>query len=101
MRTKPKNFDAFDKLKTCNMKIPAGTTKEQWDAYEIEKAAFEARMESIKPQMPSSLDFPISKRGDEEFHYAMEEYKKAYREWDRAHSMDAPNKPGYYRSNND
>jgi hypothetical protein len=29
------------------------------------------------------------------------DYHKAYSEWDMALSCDAPNKPGYYRANND
>lgn len=57
-----------------------GTT-EQWAQYEKEKKAFDERMEREKPHFLA----PRSKHD----------------EWEMARSCDAPNKPGYYRANND
>ena len=74
-------------------KFPAGTTKEQWDAYEIEKAEHEAYCDRIEPKEKDFTD---------EFGCLDERaYNMAMREWDRVRLMDAPNEPGYYRANND
>ena len=66
---------------------PAGTTKEQWDAYEIEKKAFHDKMQSKMP--------------DARWYTDANEYAKARKEWEMDSFCDAPNKPGYYRANND
>lgn len=63
------------------MDYPKGTTKEQWDRYEKEAAEFEKKMRAIEPPR--------------------EEMPELWNEWLRSYSMDAPNKPGYYRANND
>jgi hypothetical protein len=58
-------------------------TQEDWDEYERRLKAFNEHMESIRPKE----DDP--------------EYSKKLAEWHMACSCDAPNKPGYYRANND
>lgn len=60
---------------------PKGTTKEQWDRYERESADFEKKMRAIEPPK--------------------EEMPELWNEWLKTYSMNAPNKPGYYRANND
>jgi len=35
------------------------------------------------------------------FRNKMEDYRKELAEWEMKRSCDAPNKPGYYRANND
>ncbi len=57
------------------------------DAYEIELKAFEDMMYKRQPMR--------------ENYSSDAEYMKAYRAWDMALSCDAPNRPGYYRANND
>lgn len=77
--------------------IPAGTTQAQWDQYEIDKAKHEERVKREKPLEPEAtlyLSF-------EEYQEAMTDYRKKYSEWQMMSSCDAPNKPGYYRANND
>jgi hypothetical protein len=66
---------------------PYGTTKEQWDQYQEEMNTHEQRMEKKKPN-----------RADYEH---AEEYYSAHQHWIMESLMDAPNKPGYYRANND
>ena len=62
------------------MDYPKGTTKEQWDRYEKETAEFEKKMRACEP----------TDKGTE-----------LWNTWLQSYSMNAPNKPGYYRANND
>ena len=63
------------------------TSLPQWQEYYKEKEEFDAFMEAKKPLREN---------------YSSEvEYRSAYYQWDMARSCDAPNKPGYWRANND
>ena len=65
-------------------------TKEELDAYEIELKKWYEYCESIKPDktlIKYSLD--------------PEWYCKDMAAWHMKRSCDAPNRPGYYRANND
>jgi hypothetical protein len=55
-------------------------SEEEWLRYEKEAKEFEERMRAREPKDKDSRE---------------------YREWRMAYSCDAPNKPGYYRANND
>ena len=68
-------------------KYPSGTTKAQWDQYEQEKREHDEYYARIKPKPE---DFP-----------APEFYKVAFDQWSFDEAMSAPNKPGYFRANND
>jgi hypothetical protein len=57
------------------------------DAYEVELNEFIKKMNACKPD-PLDYNDPAN-------------YKQDLSEWDKAYSMDMPNKPGYYRANND
>ena len=68
----------------------AGHPSEEWgpmDQWEKDVKDFENRMEERKPD-PEDFD-------------NKEMYDKALAEWEMALSCDRPNKPGYYRANND
>ncbi len=60
--------------------IPKGTTREQWEQYELVSEMFEKQMRSIEPADKES---------------------KEWLEWSMDYSMNMPNKPGYFRANND
>jgi hypothetical protein len=68
-------------------KLPGGTTREQWERYEAEKIAHDARYESLKPHR--------------ELYFSDEEYRRDFSQWSMDEAMSDPNKPGYYRANND
>ena len=68
----------------------SGHPSEEWsemDQYEKALKEFEDRMENEKPY-PQDYD-------------STEEYRKEYDAWLMACSCDRPNRPGYYRANND
>lgn len=67
--------------------LTKGTTIEQWERYYEDLKQHEARCEREKP---SKYDFDLQS-----------DYDRAYSEWQMMRSCDAPNKPGYYRANND
>lgn len=73
---------------------PKGTTKEQWDQYELDLKNFEAfvngRREFADKCFGLIEKFDLKKARD-----------IIHNELDQSLSMDAPNKPGYYRANND
>lgn len=71
--------------------LTKGTTIEQWERYYEDLKRHEERCEREKPNME---DFPESNGGDAA-------YSSARSEWQMMCSCDAPNKPGYYRANND
>lgn len=73
------------------------TTPEQWERYYADLKSHEQHMDAKKPKEPNPLDYP-----DEGlFMRAMAAYRTEKSQWDMAYSCDAPNKPGYYRANND
>lgn len=74
--------------------LPAGTTQEQWDRYQIELKNHEAFCD-FKQSWANDIFLLIEAHGLEK---AKEKVKSAI---DMARSMDAPNYPGYYRANND
>jgi len=82
------------------MKIPTGTTPEQWLDYEVKKKAHELFIHNYKfflNRIVRHLEFvqPGKQWTLEEMqHTIMNEIKMS-------DSIDAPNKPGYYRANND
>lgn len=55
-------------------------TEEQLRAYEVEEKQYIERMKAMEPKDKNS---------------------KEWREWNMDYHMDYPNKPGYYRANND
>jgi len=73
------------------------TTKEQWDRYESDCAEFEARMRLIEPK---KKDYGFDNKMWPDFE-SEKAFNEAYSEWHKSYFMDAPNKPGYYRANND
>lgn len=68
-------------------KLPAGTTREQWERYEEDLKRHEKRVHDTRPNTADYSTF--------------ESYRAATQEWEMMRSCDAPNKPGYYRANND
>lgn len=77
--------------------LPKGTTLEQWERYAKDMEAHEARVKREKPTQPE----PTLYLSFEKYQEAMTDYRKKYNEWLMMSSMDEPNKPGYYRANND
>lgn len=82
------------------MEYPKGTTKEQWDKYYEELDAHNKFIERYRFYLDRIVNFL--------------EFKKPKNTWTTSdiltliegeirdsQSMDAPNKPGYYRANND
>jgi len=63
------------------------TSLPEWQAYYADLKAHRERMQATKP-----------KREDFE---SEADFYKAQSRWDMAYHCDAPNKPGYYRANND
>lgn len=80
------------------MEYPKGTTKEQWERYYDDLKAHENRCDKEKPK---NTDYGY----DSMFGFRAEAdrtaYNKAHANWEMMCSCDAPNKPGYYRANND
>lgn len=82
------------------------TTTEQWSAYYKALKEHEERVEREKPIPPPlyfthykpTPDWPICAETAQE---AARIYQAAKRRWEMMASCDAPNKPGYYRANND
>lgn len=64
-----------------------GTTDEQWAQYEEALRMFDKSMQNNKPRAENFKD--------------SEEFERQLNAWQRVYFMDAPNKPGYYRANND
>ena len=71
--------------------LTPGTTKEQWERYYVERLAHERHCNLVKPQSPGIGASPEQEQ----------DYRHRLNDWERMRSMDAPNKPGYYRANND
>jgi hypothetical protein len=76
------------------MDYPKGTTKEQWDKYELDQRNHEAWVKGRRDYLECILSTVQN--------YSID-YARSYfnRLLDETLSMDAPNKPGYYRANND
>lgn len=74
--------------------INKGTTIEQWERYYVESKEFEERMQAKKPKRE---DYQSDVYGG----FTEEAYQKDLSAWQMAYSCDAPNKPGYYRANDD
>ena len=66
---------------------PNGTTDAQWAEYYLQLKIHETHMDRIKPLVSAFED--------------SRDYDKALTEWHQKLFMDAPNKPGAYRANND
>lgn len=71
--------------------IDGGLLKQQWDQYEID---LKAHKERCGRERPRPEDFNDLNGGEAA-------YNAAYQEWEKMRFCDAPNKPGYYRANND
>ena len=69
------------------MNYPKGATPLEIEAYERDLKSHEER---VKREEPIRNNFSTE-----------QDFKTAWREWDKMRFMDAPNKPGYYRANND
>lgn len=67
--------------------LTPGTTPEQWERYYVEAAAHDKRMEETKPVREKFSD-----QGS---------FDRAFSAWLMESSCNAPNKPGYFRANND
>jgi hypothetical protein len=79
---------------------PEGTTKEQWDRYEAElkdHKEFIANYKFFLVRIIKHLEWiqPNQTWTTKEINHVISN------EIDRSSSMDQPNKPGYYRANND
>ncbi len=72
------------------------TTKEQWDRYNQEMIDHETRM---REKEPKKFDYGFTHGWPDR--ESEQKFDKAYSEWHQAYFMDMPNKPGYYRANND
>ena len=87
---------------------PKGTTKEQWDNYELEMIAFNRRMQFkelyfgfVCEMLKKSIsEWPQDWKNDPA-EMALRFQKKMQSEYEMSRSCDEPNKPGYYRANND
>lgn len=75
-------------------KLPEGTTKEQWDQYELDLKNHIAFQEG-RQSFANDIFLLIENHGIDK---AKEKVKGAI---DMARSIDRPNKPGYYRAAND
>lgn len=78
----------------------------EMEDYHKKQYEWECHMDSIKPREPQWSDYrnvtPMNEHiYEQNFRAKMEEYQKALAEWKMMCSCDAPNKPGYYRANND
>jgi len=67
--------------------LTKGTTIEQWERYYEDLKRHEER---CKREKPTEHDYDLES-----------DFNSAFSEWQMMCSCDAPNKPGYYRANND
>jgi len=85
------------------IKYPKGTTKEQWDLYNEQKAAHDKFIECYRfflDRIVNHLEWKGKRMGKAS--WTPDEIKDwITSEIVKSNSMDAPNKPGYYRANND
>lgn len=82
---------------------PKGTTKEQWDRYNEQKAAHNKFIEQYRFFLNRIVDHLEwqGKRMNKNSWTPSEIKDWVMSEIVKSASMDAPNKPGYYRANND
>lgn len=73
------------------------TSLPEWQEYYKALKDFEERMAAKKPMRPDREWFP----DDASFERALDGYQIRFGEWEMARFCDAPNKPGYFRANND
>ena len=78
-------------------KLPKGTTLEQWERYAVDMARHEEYYQKTKPTK-AAYGYIGGMPPDAEHERA---YENAYSEWHMNYSCFEPNKPGYYRANND
>lgn len=80
------------------------TNLPHWQEYYRKLDAFNEMMEAKRPK-PSDYGYQSADAYADEPGWTIEGGEEAYRravsQWDMSKSMDAPNKPGYYRANND
>ena len=92
-------------MEAIEKKYPKGTTKEQWDAYEErceEHNQFISQYRSYLGRIVNHLQWINDKSNNPGESYTPEEINRIMsNEIDMMSSMNAPNKPGYYRANND
>ena len=86
--------------------LTKGTTIEQWDRYYADLKAHEERCERekptpIPPYFTHYIPTPNWPEHAETRQNAERIYNQALSQWEMMCSCDAPNKPGYYRANND
>lgn len=85
----------------ANTGYPEGTTKEQWDKYYSDTKSHDKFISDYRfflNKIVSHLDWMSS----ENTLWSIDDIKRVMTtELDKIESMDAPNKPGYYRANND
>jgi hypothetical protein len=77
--------------------IPKGTTIEQWDRYAQDMERHEAHYRATEPKK-EAYGFTDKMWPDESSERA---FQNAYNEWHMNWSCFEPNRPGYYRANND
>jgi len=92
-----KGYDHTGLLKDSEIDsiLTNGTTIEQWERYYEDKKRFDEFCERAKPVPP-----PEYFEG-EDAKSAWSYYNKLLSEWEMMLSCDEPNKPDYYRANND
>lgn len=79
-------------------RMPEGTTQEQWDQYTIELAAHKQNMAVKKIHFEQAV-YVIKNLVSSETLTAIQSRLENELSW--SNSCDAPNRPGYYRANND
>lgn len=80
--------------------IPKGTTQEQWDKYEQDCKEHEEHIKRYRfflDRICNMLEF----KKPNHFWTTAHIHNVMTAEIDMSSSCDAPNKPGYYRANND
>lgn len=88
------------KLENLEHYIPKGTTKEQWERYNLEIAQHRQFIENYKLYLDRIFRHLQFIEPDKA--WTLGEIRKTILdEIHRCESMDAPNKPGYFRANND
>lgn len=88
---------------------PKGTTKEQWDRYEADLLSHKAHCLDKMPYLVDAFKDALEdlvkayQLDPEKYSTVINARKKLaeYEAWSMMRSMNEPNKPGYYRANND
>jgi hypothetical protein len=82
------------------MKRTDGTTDEQWTKYELDVKAHKAFIEDYRFFL-NRITRHLEWMKPNNTWTTVDILAAIGREIDKSESMDAPNKPGYYRANND